>query len=146
MIPRSIQTARVLLAITAAAHLVIPVVMWARQDSLRAEIARQHTDFSPTTLDNSVHAALLAATIFHGLLLLLNAFLIWKLATGKPWTRRLTTISQAPSIIFSLVSWSTSTMFHAVIPVTDVLQLITIVLVWTASARAFFHPAVPTKA
>jgi hypothetical protein len=146
MIPRSVQTARVLLAVTAAAHLVIPVVMWARQDSLRAEIARQHADFSTTTLDNSVHAALLAATIFHGLLVLLNAFLIWKLATGKPWTRRLTTISQALSVIFSVVSWSTSTMFHAVIPVIDILQLITIVLLWTTSSRAFFRPAVRATA
>lgn len=128
-----------MLVVTAAAHLVIPVVMWIRQDSLRSEIARQHADFSSTTLDDSVHAALLAATIFHALLLLLNVFLVWKLATGKPWARRLTTVSQALSIVFSLASWSTSTMFHAVIPVIVVLQLITIVLLWTASSRSFFQ-------
>jgi hypothetical protein len=136
--PRSVQAARALLAVVAAGHLVIPVVMWLRQDSLRDEIARQQPQLGAAALDDSVRVALASATAFHAALLGLSAFLIWKLATGRPWTRRLTTISQALAVIFSVVSWSTSTMFHAVIPVLDILQVVIIVLVWTPSARGFF--------
>ncbi|MGC4941133.1 hypothetical protein [Kribbella sp. DT2] len=146
MIPRNVQLSRALLAVTAASHLVIPIVLWARQDSLRAEIVAQHPDFGPATVDDSVRVALTSATVFHSLLLLLCAFLVLKLATGKPWTRRLATVSQALSILFSLVSWSTSPLFHAVVPVLGVVQLITIALLWTGSARGFFHPArVPAR-
>ncbi|MET7283287.1 hypothetical protein ABZS29_33980 [Kribbella sp. NPDC005582] len=126
------KPARVLLLVIALAHLVIPAVMLARSDTLRGEVAAQHPDFGSSELDASVQVALTSATVFHLLLAVLCVFLAWKLDGTRRWAVRLTVVSQALSIVFSLVSWSTSAMFHAVIPVVVLLQLAVIVLVLRA--------------
>ncbi|WP_405060890.1 hypothetical protein OG474_04415 [Kribbella sp. NBC_01505] len=123
---------RFLLLLIALTHLAIPAVMLVRSDSLRAEVATQHPDFPASEVDASVRVALTSATVFHLLLAVLCVVLAWKLDGTRRWASRLTVVSQALSIVFSLVSWSTSTMFHAVIPVVVLLQLATIVLVLRA--------------
>jgi len=43
------------------------------------------------------------------------------------------------SVVFSAVSWSSSPMFHAVIPVIGVAQVLLVILLWAPqSAREFF--------
>ncbi|MFC9691992.1 hypothetical protein ACFTSF_25805 [Kribbella sp. NPDC056951] len=121
------RPARLLLLVIALAHLVIPVVMFARSSTLRAEVAAQHPDFTPSELDASVRVALTSASVFHLVLAVLCVVLAWKLE--RRWASRLTVVSQALSIVFSVVSWSTSGMFHAVIPVVIALQLAVIALV-----------------
>ncbi|RJQ66986.1 hypothetical protein D5S17_34980 [Pseudonocardiaceae bacterium YIM PH 21723] len=80
-----------------------------------------------------------AAAAFHGVLLALCVLLVWKLATGRPWTRRLATVSQLLSVAFSLVSRSSSPMFHAIIPVIGAAQILLVTLLWgSRSARDFF--------
>lgn len=123
------KPARILLLVIALAHLVIPGVMFARSGTLRAEVAAQHPEFGASELDASVRVALTSATVFHLLLAVLCVVLAWKLDGIRRWASRLTVVSQALSIVFSIVSWSTSGMFHAVIPVVVVLQLAVIVLV-----------------
>lgn len=139
-VPASVQTARVLLALVGLSHLVVPVVMWAARDTLRAQIAVEHPDFDPTQLTRSADVAVASGAAFHGVLLILCALLVWKLPTGRPWTRRLTTVSQLLSVAFSVVSWSSSPMFHAVVPVVGAVQVLVVVLLWAPQrAREFFR-------
>ncbi|MEV6642273.1 hypothetical protein [Amycolatopsis sp. NPDC051371] len=129
--PKTVQAARALLVLVGLGHLVIPAVMGAREDALRDQIAAQHPDFGAAEIARSADAAVLSGAVFHGLLLLLCVLLVVRLATGRPWTRRLTTVSQLLSVVFGFFSWSSSPMFHAVIPVAAVAQLAVVVLVWT---------------
>ncbi|MEV6907429.1 hypothetical protein [Amycolatopsis sp. NPDC051071] len=63
----------------------------------------------------------------------------WKLGTGRPWTRRLTTVTQLLSVVFGVFSWTSSPMFHAVIPVVAVVQIVLVALLWVPRpAREFF--------
>ncbi|MGW7539162.1 hypothetical protein [Amycolatopsis sp. NPDC054798] len=134
-----VQWARVLLAFVAISHLVTPVLMWAGRDAVRTQITSQHPEFGAAEVDRSVEVAVVSGAVFHGVLLALCAFLAWKLATARPWTRRLTTVSQLLSVVFSAVSWSSSPMFHAIIPIVGAVQLLIVALLWTpASAREFF--------
>ncbi|UOZ03349.1 hypothetical protein [Amycolatopsis sp. WQ 127309] len=134
-----VQWARALLALVALSHLVVPIVMFAAQSTLRDEIAAQHPDFGPAEVTKSADIAVTSGAVFHGVLLVLCLLLAVKLAGGRPWTRRLTTVSQLLSAVFSVVSWSSSTMFHAVIPVVGALQIAAVVLLWAPpAARRFF--------
>jgi hypothetical protein len=138
-IPTSVHLARALLAVVAISHLVVAIVLWADEGALRAQIASQHPEFGAAELARSADIAVVSGAVFHGVLLLLCVLLAAKLATGQPWTRRLTTISQLVSILFSAFSWSSSPMFHAVIPIIGVIQIIIVALLWAPrSAREFF--------
>jgi hypothetical protein len=138
-LPAPVQLARVLLAVVAVSHLAVPVVMWAGRSALRDRIASQHPEFGSSEIAKSVDIAVVSGAVFHGALLVLCALTAWKLATGRPWTRRLVTISQPLSVVFSLVSWSSSPMFHAVIPVIGAAQVLIVALLWAPrQARGFF--------
>lgn len=138
-VPAPVQLARELLVLVAVSHLVVPVVMWTDQGTLRSQIERSHSGFSATETATTVHSALIAAGVFHGILLLVCLLLAWKLPAARPWTRRLTTITQLLSVLFSVVSWSSSPMFHQVIPVIDVAEVVIAALLWgPRTARAFF--------
>jgi hypothetical protein len=138
-IPAPVQSARVLLAAVAISHLVIPVVMAVNQSALRDQIAAQHPDFAAAEVARSADIAVASGAVFHSVLLALCALLAWKLATARPWTRRLTTVSQLLSVVFSVVSWSTSPMFHAVIPIIGAAQILIVALLWTPrTVREFF--------
>jgi hypothetical protein len=137
--PTPVRYALALVAVVAASHLVVPVVMLADQSDLRAQIAAQHPEFGAAAVARSVDVAVIAGVVFHVLLLAICALLLWKLPAGRPWTRRLATISQLLSVLFSAVSWSSSPMFHAVIPVIGLAQILLVVLLWgPRSAREFF--------
>lgn len=139
-IPAPVRTAQVLLALVGLSHLVVPVVMWAAKDTLRTQIAVQHPELDATQLARSADVAVTSGAIFHGVLLILCALLVWKLPTGRPWTRRLTTVSQLLSVVFSVVSWSSSPMFHAVIPIVGAAQVAIVMLLWVPQgAREFFR-------
>jgi hypothetical protein len=138
-VPAAVQLARSVLALVAISHVTIPIVMWLRRDDLAAEISSANPGFGPAELDTAVNIALRSAALFHAVLLVFTVLLVVKLVTGRPWVRRLTTISQALAVLFSAVSWSSSTMFHAVIPPLDILQLLAIGLLWVPQrSRAFF--------
>ncbi|GAB3891796.1 hypothetical protein GCM10029964_065550 [Kibdelosporangium lantanae] len=137
--PTPVQSARALLAVVAVSHLVVPVVMAVEQSTLRDGIAAQHTEFGAAEVARSADIAVISGAVFHGILLALCALLIWKLTTARPWTRRLTTVSQLLSVVFSVVSWSSSPMFHAVIPIIGAAQIVTVALLWfPRTARDFF--------
>jgi hypothetical protein len=141
-VPQAVQAARALLGLIALTHLVIAAVMSARQDSLRAQIAAGHPEFDAAEVARSAHVAVVSGAVFHGLLLVLCVFLGVKLAGGRPWTRRLATVSQLLSVVFGVVSWSSSPMFHAVVPVVAVAQLAVVALLWAPVAtRSFFTAA-----
>ncbi|VVJ17041.1 Uncharacterised protein [Amycolatopsis camponoti] len=138
-VPKPVQAARALLALLGLSHLVIPVVLGLREDALRDQVAAQHPDFGAAEVARSADVAVVSGAIFHGLLLLLCLLLVVKLASGRPWTRWLTTVSQLLSVVFGFFSWSSSPMFHAVIPVAAAAQLAVVVLVWAPrSSRDFF--------
>ena len=123
----------------AVSHLVIPALMVANEDALRDEIASQHPDFGAAELIRSTDVAVTSGALFHGLLFGLCAVLVWKLPGARPWTRRLTTISQLLSVVFSAVSWSTTPMFHAVIPFIGAAQILIVALLWAPrTSREFF--------
>ncbi|MBN9744745.1 hypothetical protein DMP23_27315 [Amycolatopsis sp. A1MSW2902] len=133
------QWARALLAVVAITHLVVPVVMWSSRGTLRTQIASQHPEFATAEIDRSVDVAVVSGAVFHGVLLVLCPLLVWKLATARRWTRRLTTVSQLLSVVFSAFSWSSSPMFHAIVPVVGAVQLVIVALLWAPlSAREFF--------
>jgi hypothetical protein len=145
-VPAPVQSARVLLTAVAISHLVVPVVMGIDQSTLRDQIAGRHPEFGAAEVARSAGIAVTSAAVFHGILLALCALLAWKLATARPWTRRLTTVSQLLSVAFSVVSWSSSPMFHAAIPVIGAAQILVVALLWLPrTAREFFarRPARP---
>ncbi|MGI5232825.1 hypothetical protein [Actinoallomurus sp. CA-142502] len=137
--PAPVQLARALLVLVAVSHLVTPMVMRAGQSALRDQIASQHPDFGAAEVRRSADIAVTSGAAFHGLLLVLCVVLAWKLATARPWTRRLATASQLLSVVFSVVSWSSSPMFHAVIPIIGAAQILIVALLWAPRpAREFF--------
>ncbi|MEQ0557592.1 hypothetical protein ABJI51_00820 [Amycolatopsis sp. NEAU-NG30] len=141
-VPKPVRAAQVLLALVALAHLVIPVVMTARRDTLRDAIAAGHPDFAAAEVARAADLAVVSGAVFHGLLLVLCLLLVVKLAGGRPWTRRLATVSQLLSVVFGAVSWSSSPMFRAVVPVVALAQLAVVILLWApATARTFFTAA-----
>ncbi|MBE8525654.1 hypothetical protein ILP97_50670 [Amycolatopsis sp. H6(2020)] len=129
-LPAPVQAARALLALVGLGHLVIPVVMGAREDALRDQIAAQHPDFGTAEVARSADIAVLSGAVFHGILFVLCVLLTVKLATGRPWTRRLATVSQLLSVVFGFFSWSSSPTFQVVIPVAAAAQLAVVVLLW----------------
>ncbi|QKV73932.1 hypothetical protein [Amycolatopsis sp. Hca4] len=138
-IPGAVQSARVLLAAIAISHLVTAVVLGIDRSALRDQIASQHPELAATEVARSATVAVTAGAVFHGILLAVCLLTAWKLATARSWTRRLATVSQVLSVVFSVVSWSSSPMFHAVIPAVGAAQLLVVALLWTpSSAREFF--------
>jgi hypothetical protein len=141
-VPKPVRAAQALLALVALAHLVIPVVLTAHRDVLRDAIAAGHPAFDPAEVARAADLAVVSGAVFHGLFLVLCLLLVVKLASGRPWTRRLATVSQLLSVVFGAVSWSSSPMFHAVVPVVALAQLAVVVLLWApAPARTFFTAA-----
>ncbi|TDD62495.1 hypothetical protein E1263_03390 [Kribbella antibiotica] len=140
MTPRPVQWARGLLGLVALSHLIVPIVMWAARADLRTTIAEGSPELGPVELGKAVDVAVGSAVVFHVLLLALALWLIVKLPTGLPWVRRLATVSQVLSVVFGFVSWSSSPMFHAVIPVVGLVEVALVVLLWAPRAsRAFFR-------
>ncbi|MGW4485825.1 hypothetical protein ACWEOE_18530 [Amycolatopsis sp. NPDC004368] len=141
-VPGAVQAVRVLLGVVAVSHAVVPLVMWARESGLRAEIAAAHPEFPAAEVGRSAGIALASAAVFHAVLLVLCLLPVWPLARGRAWARRLVTVSQPLSLVFSVVSWSSSAMFHAVIPVVGAVQVATVVLLWApVPVRVFFAHA-----
>jgi hypothetical protein len=137
-VPTPVRVSRLLLALVGLSHLVVPLVMVARKATLHADIAAQHPGFRAAELDRAVTTALASAAAFHAILLLLCGYLVVALPTGRPRAWRLALISQGLGIVFSIVSWTSNEMFHAVIPVLDAVQVVIVVLLLTPAARAFF--------
>lgn len=140
--PAPVQLARALLAAVALSHLIVPFVMWAEEATLRDQIASQRPEFGAAEIAQSADIAVLSGAVFHGILLIVCGILAWKLATARRWTRRLATVSQLLSVVFSVFSWSSSPMFHAVIPIVGAVQILVVVLLWAPRpARVFFSAA-----
>lgn len=126
------------LIVVAVGHVVVPLVMWAREAVLRNEIAAAHPAFGAAEVARSAGIAVGSAVVFHAVLLLLCLLPAGKLGGGRPWARRLVTVSQPLGLVFSVFSWSSSSMFHAVIPVLGALQVASVVLLWVPAGREFF--------
>lgn len=124
--PRDIAVARALLVLVASNHLVIPIVMLARRSALESDIAREHPLFTVDDVRDSASVAIDAGVAFHGLLFVLTVALVVLLPRMRSWLLRVTIVSQLAGIAFSTVSWSSSTMFHPVIPIVDIIQLVII--------------------
>ncbi|WP_181772828.1 hypothetical protein [Amycolatopsis pittospori] len=138
-VPGAVRLSRALLIAVAVSHLVIPLVMWAYKNTLREQIAAGYPSFTESEVVRSAEVAVQSGAVFHGILLVLCVVPAWKLATGRPWTRRLTTATQLLSVVFGVFSWSSSPMFHAVIPVVAIAQIAVVALLWVPrQAREFF--------
>ncbi|WP_326565447.1 hypothetical protein VSH64_26735 [Amycolatopsis rhabdoformis] len=140
-VPAVVQAVRLLLCVVALSHVVVALVMWAREAALRNEIAAAHPDFGAAEVARSAEIAVASAAVFHAVLVVLCLLPAWRLGAGRSWARRLVTISQPLGLLFSVVSWSSSAMFHAVIPVVGALQIAAVVLLWVPAAREFFARA-----
>jgi hypothetical protein len=121
-------------------HLAVPVVMLANKAGLRADTSAANPALTPAQLDAAVVVAIAAAVVFH---LLFCAAYTWfgvKAARGRRWARVALTITLVLSTLFSAVSWSSSSMFHTLVIVSDLLQVILIGLLWIpSSARGYFE-------
>lgn len=138
-VPPPVQYARGLLGLVALSHLIVPIVLWTHRDDLRETIASQSPEFGTDELDKAVNAAVGSGVVFHLLLLALCLLLVAKLPSGRPWTRRLAIVSQLLSVLFSFVSWSSSPMFHVVIPIVGMLELALVALLWAPrESKEFF--------
>jgi hypothetical protein len=111
--------------------------MVAAAGTLRAEIAAQHPGFGPGEVAKSAQIAVTSGAVFHGVLLVLCALLVWQLGSGRRWVLRLTVVSQLLSVLFSALSWSSTPMFHPVIPVIGACQVAVVVLL--CAARDFYR-------
>ncbi|MEW2504224.1 hypothetical protein AB0878_27530 [Amycolatopsis sp. NPDC047767] len=127
-----------MLGLVAVSHLVVPLVMRAREGAVRDEVAAAHPEFGVAEVARAADVAVGAAVGFHLVLLLLCVVPAWKLRGGRVWVRRLVTVSQLAGVLFSVFSWSSSGMFHAVIPVLGALQVASVVLLWVPAGREFF--------
>ncbi|WP_409492056.1 hypothetical protein [Amycolatopsis sp. cmx-11-12] len=137
--PGAVRLSRALLIAVAVSHLVIPLVMWANEDALRAQVATTYPGFGQAEIVRSAEVAVESGSVFHGILLVLCVVPAWKLASGWSWTRRLITATQVLSLVFSVFSWTSSPMFHAVIPVVALTQVVLVALLWAPRpARDFF--------
>lgn len=134
------RAARFLLIAVALVHVVIPAVMWWQRGQLHDQIARENPGLPPAGVNGAVEVALIAAAVFHAVFAILNLWLARRLATGRGQIA--TTIVQLLAAAFSIVSWRSSPMFHAVIPVVTAAELLTVVLVWLPS-RETRRPATP---
>ncbi|ANN17867.1 hypothetical protein SD37_20940 [Amycolatopsis orientalis] len=138
-VPGAIRVSRALLIAVAVSHLVVPLVLWANENALRTQIATRYPGFGQAEVERSAAVAIESGAVFHGILLVLCVVPAWKLATGQRWTRRLTTATQLLSLVLSVFSWTSSPMFHAVIPVVGLAQVVLVVLLWVPRpSREFF--------
>ena len=137
--PKTVRSVQVLLALIALTHCAIPFVMSARRAELSAEIATANPSFDIDTVNESVAIAVRSASVFHAVTFIVCVVGMWSLASRRCWAGRFLLVSQAMSIVFSVFSWSSSSMFHAVIPVLDLLALAVVVLVWSPAARTFYR-------
>ena len=116
----------------AASHLALTVIMWLLRGDIRTQIAQQHPRFSPAELDDAASIATTSGVAFHLVLAVVYAFLAARLPRGFG----LAIAAQVAGIVFSLVSWRSSPTFHPVIPILDVVQLATIVMLVRARRSA----------
>ncbi|MFC3452445.1 hypothetical protein [Amycolatopsis speibonae] len=138
-VPGAVRLSRALLIAVAVSHLVVPLVLWANESALRAQIAERYPGFGEAEVARSASVAIESGAVFHGILLVLCVVPVWKLATGRTWTRRLITATQVLSLVFSVFSWTSSPMFHVVIPVVGLVQVVLVALLWVPRpARDFF--------
>lgn len=78
-------------------------------------------------------------TAIHAPLAVLSAFLAYELGTGRPWARRMTTLSQILSLTFGIVLWSSQGTHHAFVVLAGVAQALIVGMLWLPSAsRGFF--------
>ncbi|MCZ4517179.1 hypothetical protein O4220_01530 [Rhodococcus ruber] len=137
--PTSVRTIHTLLILIALAHSAIPFVMNARRAELSAEIATKNPTFDINTVNESVAIAVRSASVFHTVAVVVCLVGMWSLRSRRRWAGRFLLVSQAMSIAFSVISWSSSAMFHALIPVLDLAALAVVVLAWSTSARHFYR-------
>lgn len=138
-VPTSVGCIQALLAVIALIHCAIPLVMNVRRAELSAEIAYRNPWFDIDTVNESAAIAVRSASIFHALAVVVCLVGVWSLRSRRRWAGRFLLVSQAMSIAFSVVSWSSSAMFHALIPVLDLAALAVVVLAWSTSARHFYR-------
>jgi hypothetical protein len=119
-----------LLAIVAVSHLIVP-----GQPGRPAPPAPR---FDAAEIARSADVAVISGVVSHAFLLALCACCCGSSPPPRPWTRRLATVYQLLSVLFSAVSWSPP-MFHAAIPVIGLAQILHIILLGSPrSAREFF--------
>lgn len=111
-------------------HVAVPVMLLAGRASLRDDTLAAHPDFRPDQLDAAVVVTLAAAAVFHLLFCAAYIWFGWKLARGRRWARIALTITLVLATLFSVVSWTSSSMFHAAIIASDVLQIVLMGLLW----------------
>lgn len=125
-VPRPVQVARGLLTVVALGHVVIPVAIGFGSGFGFGGTARSD-------------GAVAGAAAIHVPLLALTLFLASRLASGRPWTRRMTTVSQLLSLAFGVVLWSSPTTCAPLVPVLGAVQLAIVALLWRGpTARRFF--------
>lgn len=120
-------------------HLVIPIIMRIKQQSLVADSLKLNSQLSPAEVTAIVHITIISAAIFHIVFVILYIWLSVMIYKRKNWVRVVLTGVLFVGTLASVVSFMTSTMFRAIIPVTDLIQLVLILLLWIPmSSRDYF--------
>jgi hypothetical protein len=111
-------------------HVAVPIVMLANKVSLRADTLAANPTFTPAELDAAVVVALAAAVVFHLLFCVAYIWFGWKLARRRRWARVALTVTLVLATLFSVVSWTSSAMFHTEIIAGDAVQIALLGLLW----------------
>jgi hypothetical protein len=143
--PASVTTARTLLAVVAGYHLVVATVACAHRAGLRAAILADHPSDGRSALDGALHRVLITAVAVNVPLVVLLAALVVLLRTARPWTRRMTSVSQLFGVAFSSLSATPLPALHHLVPLACSTQLAVILFLWAPRpSRHFFAPRRPS--
>lgn len=120
-------------------HLVVPFAMWGKLQTLATDALKVNPKLSPNEVDAIVCVTLISAAIFHIIFVIAYVWLSIMIYKRKNWLRIVLTTILIVATLASAVSFKTSTMFRAIIPITDLIQLILILLMWIPiTSRKYF--------
>jgi hypothetical protein len=140
-----VTTARTLLAVVAGYHLVVATVACTHRAGLRAAILADHPSDGRSALDGALHRVLITAVAVNVPLVVLLAALVVLLRTARPWTRRMTSVSQLFGVAFSSLSATPLPALHHLVPLACSTQLAVILFLWAPRpSRHFFAPRRPS--
>jgi hypothetical protein len=130
------------LAVLVILHLIVPLIMMLERDTIAEGIRQANRALTPDAVDLALKITLLASALFH---LLFVGLYIWfglKLQPGRRWARIALTATLIIAVFTSVVSFKSSPLFRAIIPISDLLQLALVVLLWLPrTMRDFFATA-----
>ena len=141
-VPKEIRWAILILGILILVHLIVVPVMWVQRIEIARSISASNPNLSPDEIVFVQNATLIASIVFHLVFAALYAWMAFKIHAGRWWARNVLTVALIIGALASAVSFSLSSMFRALIPISDLLQIAVIALLWVPRpSRAYFAAA-----